>query len=326
MATIRKHHGRWQVQIRRMGHPSLSRSFGQRSDAAAWARQTESELDRKALTADPRALDRVPLSNILQRYRETITPGKKGSLQERYRIDQLITSSLGDIPLSRLTPGLVAKYRDQRLKTVKAATIRRELAILHHALEIARKEWDISLFQNPVSAVSLPRLPIARSRRLEENELALILQTCGRCRTPLLAEIIRFAIETGMRRGEIVASQWKHLDTEKGLLLIPETKNGLPRTIPLSARARAILKALPRSGERIFPVSGNALRLAWERLKRRLEIEDLHFHDLRHEAISRFFEMGLSVPEVALISGHRDYRMLFRYTHLRAEDILRKLR
>ena len=72
-------------------------------------------------------------------------------------------------------------------------------------------------------------------------------------------------------------------------------------------------------------MSANAVRLAWERLKNKGNIKDLHFHDLRHEAISRFFEKGLSIPEVALISGHKDVRMLFRYTHLKAKDVLIKL-
>jgi len=148
---------------------------------------------------------------------------------------------------------------------------------------------------------------------------------CERGRSPLLAPIIRFAIETGMRRGEIVNVRWEDIDFETSTLHIPITKNGHSRTIPLTEEAGGILKALPSADERVFPVSGNAIRLAWDRLKRRVGIEDLHFHDLRHEAISRFFEMGLSVPEVALISGHRDYRMLFRYTHLRAEDVAKKL-
>ena len=78
-------------------------------------------------------------------------------------------------------------------------------------------------------------------------------------------------------------------------------------------------------GKRLFPMSANALRLAWERLKRRAGIRDLRFHDLRHEAISRFFEMGLSIPEVSLISGHKDVRMLLRYTHLRPADVAQKL-
>jgi len=74
-----------------------------------------------------------------------------------------------------------------------------------------------------------------------------------------------------------------------------------------------------------FPVNANAFRLAWERLRKRADLCDLRFHDLRHEAISRFFEMGLSIPEVAVISGHKDARMLFRYTHLRAEDLVKKI-
>ena len=104
-------------------------------------------------------------------------------------------------------------------------------------------------------------------------------------------------------------------------MLIPQTKNGHPRTIPLTKRALYILN----NTELPFPYTANALKLAWNRLKKKGNIEDLHFHDLRHEAISRFFEKGLSIPEVALISGHKDVRMLFRYTHLKAEDILRKL-
>ena len=93
-----------------------------------------------------------------------------------------------------------------------------------------------------------------------------------------------------------------------------------PRLQP-SKRAKYILgkSKLP------FSMSANAVRLAWEKLKIKGSIKDLHFHDLRHEAISRLFEKGLSIPEVALISGHRDVRMLFRYTHLKAEDVLNKI-
>ena len=129
-----------------------------------------------------------------------------------------------------------------------------------------------------------------------------------------------------MRRGEIVNARWADVDFDAETLHIPTTKNGQPRTIPLSSRAIGLLREIPNSDRRIFPITGNAVRLAWQRLKERVGIVDLHFHDLRHEAISRFFEMGLSVPEVALISGHRDPRMLFRYTHLRAEDVGKKLK
>jgi integrase len=108
---------------------------------------------------------------------------------------------------------------------------------------------------------------------------------------------------------------------------LQQTKNGESRTVPLSAAALAILETRERPAESdvVFPATGNAVRLAWERLKKRAGVDDLRFHDLRHEAISRFFEHGLSMPEVSAISGHKDPRMLMRYTHLRAQDIAGKL-
>jgi integrase len=136
---------------------------------------------------------------------------------------------------------------------------------------------------------------------------------------PKLKAIIELAIETGMRRGEILKIEQHHVRDRT--LMIPLTKNGVSREIPLTKKATNILhdSSLP------FPMTPNALRLAWSRIKKKGNIKDLHFHDLRHEAISRFFEKGLSIPEVALISGHKDVRMLFRYTHLKAEDIMKKI-
>ena len=164
-----------------------------------------------------------------------------------------------------------------------------------------------------------------RERRLRPGELEKLIEAAQSCRNPYVIPIIHLAVETGMRRGEIISIQWDHLDLEKRTLLIPHTKNGYARTIPLTTTAVGILEEVHKIEERVFPITANAFRLNWERVKRRAGIEDLHFHDLRHEAISRFFEMGLNAPEVALISGHRDMRMLFRYTHLRAEDVARKL-
>jgi integrase len=129
-----------------------------------------------------------------------------------------------------------------------------------------------------------------------------------------------------MRRGEILAITTDHLDCTARSLLIPETKNGHARTVPLTNDAVALLHSYrTAAGGRSFPVTANAFRLAWQRVKQRAGVDDLRFHDLRHEAISRFFERGLTVPEVALISGHRDARMLFRYAHANRQNILVKL-
>lgn len=140
-----------------------------------------------------------------------------------------------------------------------------------------------------------------------------------------LRPLIALAIETGMRRGELLSIRWQDVDQIAGTIRILKTKDDHPRTIPLTPKAVEILTSLERKDARVFPVTTNAVRRAWGRLRRRAGLEDLRLHDLRHEAVSRFFEYGLTVPEVALISGHRGPRMLSRYTHLRPEKIAEKL-
>lgn len=173
----------------------------------------------------------------------------------------------------------------------------------------------------------MPTLRNARDRRLQSGEYDRLELALNRTRNPLIAPVIRFAIHTGMRRGEILGLRWEHVRLVERTAYIPDTKTGVPRTIPLTEAALAVLNG--REGERVtgqvFPLSMEALKQGWERVRTRAGLGDLHFHDLRHEAISRFCEMGLSVPELALISGHKDMRMLFRYVNLRSSDLARKL-
>jgi integrase len=138
--------------------------------------------------------------------------------------------------------------------------------------------------------------------------------------------MIRLAVETGMRRGELLSLRSADVDLRLRTVYVANPKNGHPRTVPLSPDAVKAVAHVPQATDKVFPVTANAFRLAWERLKRRAGVTGLRFHDLRHEAVSRFFEKGLSVPEVASISGHRDPRMLMRYTHPKAEIIAQKLR
>jgi integrase len=191
--------------------------------------------------------------------------------------------------------------------------------------EVARKEWGLPIRDNPLAQLSINGTDQRRERRLRDGELAQLLTAAKTSRNPFLVPIILFALVTAMRRGEILAVKWSDIDLAASALLISSTKNGHARVIPLIPEAIKLLDSLPRSGERVFPLRANALRLAWERLRKRAGLEDFHFHDLRHEAISRFFEAGLSTVEVALISGHRDARMLFRYTHPLRERIVAQL-
>ena len=175
----------------------------------------------------------------------------------------------------------------------------------------------------------------ARTRRLEDGEEMRLLSSLNEGSE--LEHIIHFALETAMRRGEILSIKKSHINFILSTLLIPSTKTDHPRTAPLSTTAVSVLRSqiqaseglsdgvIPLHEKPLFSYSARGLSGAFLRLCRRVGIDDLHFHDLRHEATSRLFERGLNPIEVASITGHKDTRMLLRYTHLRAEDLVKKL-
>jgi integrase len=324
MATIRKRGSSWQAQVRREGYPPLSKSFASKADAAAWARDQERAIDRAELPTTVRELKGVTVGDLLRRYSETVTPTKRGAGPEQYRINTLLSHSLAQIALNKLSPAAIARYRDDRLKLVQSGAVRRELAIVQHCFEVAKREWGLPIPANPVRQIATPEAQKPRERRLEDDE-SNILASAALASAWYLRPLIVLAIETGMRRGELLSIRWKDVDQTTRTIRILKTKNGHPRTVPLTPKAVEILASLEKKDERVLPVTPNAVRLAWERLRKRAGIVDLRLHDLRHEAVSRFFEYGLTVPEVALISGHRDPRMLSRYTHLRPEKVAEKL-
>lgn len=325
MATIRKRRDKWQVQIRRAGHRPFSKSFTVRKDALAWARQSEVQADRAELPTDPRALRRITLGDLVRRYRDTVSPKKKAHENERISLNAFLAHRICARRLSELRTEDFAAFRDERLKTIKPVSLKRQLDPIHHLFEIARHEWGLPIRDNPLDKLKLKAPSQRRERRLREGEFEKLIQASHSSRNRLVEPVVRFAVFTGMRRGEILAMDWKHFDRRDRSLLIPETKNGQSRMIPLGPEAIAVLDELKVASGRVFPVTANAFRLAWGRVTRRAKIEDLHFHDLRHEAISSFFEKGLTTPEVALISGHKDMRMLFRYAHATRQSILKRL-
>lgn len=272
------------------------------------------------------SVERSPrLRALVERYLEDITPRKRSNETERYRLQKLLRDPICETALVSLTTAVVASYRDRRAMEVGAGTVRRELSLMNHLLDLARREWGIPLASNPVADVTKPKLNNARARRLRNREwlrLRAELQASG---NPWMLPITELAIETGLRRGEILDLHWSRVDWHSSTVLIPNTKTDRPRRIPLTPNAAAILKSLSTCDDRVFPTTPNAVKLAWRRAIDRAKLKDLRFHDLRHEAVSRFFELGLSLPEVALISGHRDPRMLMRYTHLQAADLATKL-
>ena len=167
----------------------------------------------------------------------------------------------------------------------------RELNTVSHAIEIALREWGLWLPRNPGKMVRRPSVPQGRKRRLEDGEEERLLAACDRGRTPLLKQLVVLAIETGMRRGELLGLRWEHVHLAKRIVHLPLTKNGESRDVPLSRRATDTLTALSKHKrpniDLVFPMTGNSVRLAFERLRTRAKMPDFHFHDLRHEAITR---------------------------------------
>jgi len=328
LATVRKRGDRWQVQVRRKARTPTSRSFRLKSEALLWAREQELEADQNRPQAH-KTLKGITVADIVSRYRDEVVPRKRGADRETLVLNAFLRHPLAQVALSDVTAGMVNAYCTERLRRVKPGTLNRELDILRHAFGVARRNWDVPLAHNAFAEVTRPKGGAPSERRLHSGEQERLLSECFRCRNPYVRFLVELALETAMRRGELLKMRWCDVSVEKRTLHIPVTKNGHARTIPLSGVALALMRDLRdhygQSSERLLPITDNAAKMSWKRLAKRARLENLRFHDLRHEAISRFFEKGLNVPEVALISGHRDPRMLFRYTHPRAEDIAAKL-
>ena len=345
MAYFRKRSGSWEASIEKKGYPRISRTFDTKTQAEAWAKVTEAEMLRGAFVSRKES-ENTTLSDALERYKKEITERKKGAYQESRRIELLKAHKLGIRFLASIQGKDIAEYRDERAKSVSEATVRRELTILSHLFEVARKEWGMEGLLNPVQSIRLPSgRGIERDRRLKSEEKAALLKACDDYGGDL-PHIVRFALETAMRRGEITGMMWNMVNLKNRTVVLPETKNGEKRDVPLSREAMRILSELPRRLDgRVFGYKDShsitqafiralsRARLAYEKeCSEKGEkpdpsyLVDLTFHDLRHEAASRFFEKGLNPMQVAAITGHKTLQMLKRYTHLKAEDLAELLK
>ncbi len=367
MATFtRRGDLQWQVKVRRKGYPTQSRTFMYREDAEKWARSLERELETSGFI-DRREAEKNTLREVLERYRKEVTPGKKSADIESVKIDVILKDAvLPNLKMSAITSTAVAAWRDRRLAKVTGGTVNREIDVLSAVLNHARREWGIHV-ENPIPYVKRPEKSRARERRLsteEEKYLFAALSegerqadgTFGKgARNPWLAPLVKLALETAMRRGELLALRWEHVDLKRRTAHLPDTKNGDSRTVPLSLKAVEIFKALPHSKSSteedaeeskagaVFPTTAMALRKGFTRSLERARaeyiadckkarrkpvvgfLEDVHFHDTRHEAASRLAEKLSNVLELSAVTGHRDLRMLKRYYHPRAEDLAKKL-
>jgi integrase len=305
------------------------KSFDSKLEAEKWARELEAQVDRFGAAPDTKVLESTTLRELLERYQREVSPTKRGSVQEIQRIDVLRRHELAYRTMIGLSQQDIASFRDERLKSVAPSTAVRELAILSHVIEVAIRDWGLPLSRNVVKLVRRPAIRNERSRRLTGDEEQRLLDGCDAGQIPFLKTLVILAIETGMRRGEILGLQWADISHNRRVITLALTKNGSGREVPLSQRAFQALnewKDIAEVGQStVFPMKAGTLEQAWRRLLARSNVNALRFHDLRHEGVSRLFERGLNMIEVSSISGHKELRMLKRYTHLSADDLVGRL-
>ncbi|PKM28655.1 MAG: integrase [Gammaproteobacteria bacterium HGW-Gammaproteobacteria-11] len=369
MATFRKKGPyQWHAQIRRKGWPQQTRTFNTQAEAKAWATMIEREMDAGVFVSRNEA-EATSFSSALELYAKDVTSKKRSSASELSRIQAMQRHPLALRSLASIRGSDMATYRDMRLEAGMApSTVRRELALISHVFTIARKEWRMESLSNPVELIRQPSVDDARERRILSadvwtrkdgklvcehlDELEMIFR---HSRSTELPKIVAFAVETAMRRSEITGLLRANVNLNKRVALLPMTKNGSARGVPLSSRAIAILKSLSeRCDGRYFKSRPDTITKAFadavadarqtynesltlllkekslplEKIQQDIDaapfLQDLRFHDLRHEATSRLAEI-FPLHELTKITGHQDTRMLMRYYHPKAEDLAKKL-
>jgi integrase len=331
MASIIQRGNSWRAMIRIRGQ-ALSRTFDTEALARRWVEREEARIKSGATAAQivgtPSSLT---VAALFERYAREVSPEKRGSRWEIIRLRALAQDAAFAGEAAALDGAAMAEWRDGRLRSVSAATVNRELNLISAVLTRSIKEWRLPLAANPVHNIQRPKQPAERVRRVSDEERAAIVKELGWSGTtpPVdtrewIAWGFCLALETMMRQGEILALRWRHVHPRHCHL--PMTKNGHPRDVPLSSAARALF-ALVTPGipeQRVVPVTVGTFGAYFRDAVRGADIEDLHFHDTRREALTRTARK-LTEIELARASGHSSTRALMRYYRPAVEDLADKL-
>jgi integrase len=326
MASIRQRSGTWQARVLREGYPAEVKSFATRGEAQRWARQIEGAMDSGGYRARCDA-DKLLLSDALLRYAEEVSPTKRGYRDEVIRINALKRAKMAAYSMAKLSPAIVAAFRDERLNGVGAGAVIRDLSLLSSVINHARREWGVTV-NNPCLLVKKPPTPAGRRRVLsadEERRLLAAVTPIGR-RNPEMLPLVQLALQTAMRRGELLALRWEHVDLEGQTAYLPTSKNGHPRIVPLSSIAVDVLASLTNGLDgTVFSIAAQTVAAAFTKATVRANIKGFRFHDLRHSATSRMADKLPNVIELAAVTGHRSIQMLKRYYHPNVQALAKKL-
>jgi integrase len=336
MASIQKRGSSYRARITRQGKSTLCATFYSRNDALQWARDTKAKLRLGVYDEpSPKLPSNITFATAAIHYQKTHSIHKKIVRSETYRL-QILIKRWGELAIEKVDKLAVLKLRDDLLALGRSGeTVNHYFNTLSKLFQMVNNEWDLPI-PNPIKGIK--RMPPAkgRTKRINGATEQLLLSSCDALSLPLMRSIIQFATQTGMRRGEVMGLSWTDIDLPNRKVYLHDTKNGDHRQVPLTQDAVAILSALTKDESgKVFPMSLVTLRIQFERVRSHAQkkwsevginpFDDLRFHDLRHEALSRLSDAGLNVIELSHISGHRTLSMLKRYVHCSHPAIFMKL-
>jgi integrase len=331
VATFEKRIGKtgkttWRVRVRRQTGPWLTKSFARKADAETWARSIEHKLDTGENVPSSEARKRT-LGDAIDRYLSVTLPQSTFQKNAREQIRMLTwwKQELGSRPLVGITASTVAEVRDRianettRIGKVRSgATVNRRIAALSAVMTVAVKEYGW-IPKNPIPNVT--RMPDSKGRErfLSDDERKALLACCDVSDLTLLGPLVRLALATGARKGELLGLQWANVDLGRRTVRFLDTKNGDSRTVPLAPAGIEVLVQW-KSGRLpvglVFPETVDVIDKYWREARRDAGISDFRFHDLRHSAASYLAMSGASLMDIAAILGHKTLAMVKRYSHL----------
>ena len=318
----------YRATVRRQGFKPMVKSFDNITDAKRWARKLEREIDLGNLT-DYSEASKLTLGDIIKRYEIEDKHKDRKDESIKSKIKNLLSDSISDINLLRLSSKHIAEYRDRVLKVWSPNTFNNHKSLLSVIIDTAITDWGIYIPYNPCKSIKRVPIPPARDRVLNLEEYERLLKACEVSKCIYLKSIVQFAIETTARQSEILKARREHINWQSKTITFFDTKNKDNRICALSETAFLILKTLPVSVDGfLFPLKNrDHLNWHWQQALKKAEIDDFVFHDLRRTGCTWLFEYkNLSVPEVQSMSGHRDPRVLLNiYTKLDPQKLVEKL-
>ena len=333
MSSLRKEkNGRWRAEVRKNGL-RISKTFDSKGFASKWAREVEIKIEKEQFE-DFKDSAHLTLAHLIKRYRDEITINKKGAVSENYKLNFIIRQPIAKTKILRLNTRMIIEFKNELRRTRAPATVNKYIHYIHTIWETARLNWGINLPpNNPTSLVKREKVMTKIDRILTEQEYEDLLRACKRSNLEQLSDIVEFAYETAMRFGEITKLQVKDIDFEKSTAKLIDTKNGETDIVPLTERALNICdkwkfkdKVIKLENHQVlFPIQRDRFRHYFEQACKKADVRNFTFHYLRACCITNLFNRGWTIAQVAVVSRHKSWSELKKYTRIKPVDLVAKI-